>query len=77
MPRYYFDFCESDEISIDDVGLEFPDLAAAKADARRALSELFSQGKPSADRQELTVMVRDERGEQCLKAKLIFEAVVI
>ncbi|TIX82164.1 MAG: hypothetical protein E5V27_14030 [Mesorhizobium sp.] len=76
MPRFYFDWDESNELAIvDDIGLELPDLAAAKAEAAQALAEWSKN--VIADRQELAITVRDEHGHPCLRTHLIFEAIVL
>ncbi|TKD40628.1 MAG: hypothetical protein E5W98_20550 [Mesorhizobium sp.] len=78
MPRFYFDWDETNELAIvDDLGLELPDLAAAKAEAAKALAEWSKDVKPKADRQELAITVRDEHGQLCLRTHLIFEAIVL
>ncbi|RUV30319.1 MAG: hypothetical protein EOS23_18675 [Mesorhizobium sp.] len=78
MPRFYFDWDESNELAIvDDIGLELPDLAAAKAEAAQALAEWSKNVIPRADRQELALTVRDEHGHPCLRTHLIFEAIVL
>jgi len=70
MPKYYFDLVDGAETSIDDLGLEFADLEAARANALLALAEIARDKLPQGDRKELKIYVRDESGHILLTASL-------
>ena len=40
MKRYYFDMRDGENVTRDDEGLEFPDLAAAQEEAAKALADI-------------------------------------
>jgi hypothetical protein len=58
MPTYYFDVIDDGVFRVDEVGLEFENLAAAIAEAQRAVSEMVSEldGREAAS---LMIQVRD------------------
>jgi hypothetical protein len=58
MPRYFFDVVEDETTFLDEEGLEFSDLAAARADVLRTLGELARE-KLHSDRQSLEIRVRN------------------
>jgi hypothetical protein len=76
MALYFFD-TRDDDVFIEDVdGVELPDLEAAKAQAAASLAELAKDVLPGADRRDLAVEVRDDRGP-VLGALMRFEAIVL
>lgn len=76
MPLYFFDTRDEDAFIEDDVGLELPNLESAKIQASVSLAELARDVLPGTERRTLVVEVRDER-QQVLKAKMIFEEIVL
>ena len=70
MPRFYFDIADGPETGIDDVGLEFPNLEAARANALAALGEIARDELPDGDRRDFQISIRDEGGQVVLKATL-------
>ena len=76
MKRYYFDMRDGENVTRDDEGLEFPDLAAAQEEAAKALADIArdvvrkSVRAPSGQR--MVVEVRDDTGDVML-AKFTFE----
>jgi hypothetical protein len=76
VPRYFLDTRDEDAFVADDVGVELPDLEAAKALAAEALTELARDVVAGVDRRVLTVEVRD--GDRAvLEARLTFEAMLL
>jgi uncharacterized protein DUF6894 len=61
MPKFFFDLKDEDGIHRDDVGVELPDIDAAKAEARRALLEMSRDNlELGADRDgHLEMLIRD------------------
>jgi hypothetical protein len=67
---YFFDLVDGAETSIDDVGLKFANLEAARANALLALAEIARDKLPEGDRKELKIYVRDESRQILLTASL-------
>jgi len=67
MPRYFFDFRDEDGDHPDDVGLDFANLAAARAEALKALGEMVLEASAD-DRPELflAIDIRDGVGGRLL-----------
>jgi hypothetical protein len=76
LPRYFFDSYDDGRLLEDDVGLEYSDLEAVKAEAARALAELARDVLPGKVQRELAIEVRDEAGP-VLRAVMKFEALVL
>ncbi len=64
MMRYYFDLLDGDVIAVDEEGMEFPDLAAAQAEAARSLANMVRDAALdlAQDGVSLAVEVRDGNG---------------
>jgi hypothetical protein len=63
--RYYFDVREGEDISPDDEGMELASLAAAQAEAARALAEMARdkvRNRPDGAGHQMTIDVRDDDG---------------
>ena len=76
MPHYFFDTRDDDTFIDDDVGVDLPDLEAAKAVAATSLAELARDVIAGALRRVLVVYVR--KGQQrVLETRLIFEAILL
>lgn len=76
MPRYFFDSRDDDAFISDDIGGEYPDFEAAKAEAARALADLAKEVLPSSLRRELAIEVRGDQGP-VLIALMKFEAIIV
>lgn len=76
MPIYFFDTRDGDKFSRDDLGIDFPDLEAAKFEATMSLPELARNVIAGSLRRELVVEVRDARGP-VLTAMMRFEAEIL
>ena len=74
MPRFFFDVNDDIHV-IDDVGIELPDLDAAKAEATRTLAEIAGELLPNdGTRKTLAINVRNESGQVVLKTSLNYVA---
>lgn len=76
MPRYFFDTRDGDAFIENEIGLELPDVEAAKAVAAQSLAELARDVIPRSERRVLIVEVRDEE-RPVLEARLTFEVVIL
>jgi hypothetical protein len=65
VPRFYFDVSTGDDFTRDDVGLELASLEAAEREAKRGAAEMGCDSLQK-DRPEISVQVRNERGERVL-----------
>jgi hypothetical protein len=70
---YYFDTDDGDEKFRDEIGLELDDDQEARDEASRALAALAKEYVPGPVAQKnVTMRVRDERGEPLLQLSLSF-----
>jgi hypothetical protein len=76
MPVFFFDTRDDDSFMRDDIGIELPDIAAAKEQAALSLAELARDVLPSCMQRELAVEVRDASGP-VLAAQMRFEAMIL
>jgi hypothetical protein len=73
MPHYFFDTDDGATQFRDELGLELSDDQAARDEASRALAELALEYVPGgAPQKNLTMWVRDERGEPLLQLSMSF-----
>ena len=73
--RYYFDTRDGDTFIVDDVGVELPNVEAARDQAAIGLAEMAKDVLPGSVRRELAIEVRD--GQPVLRTSLVFEAVAL
>lgn len=66
MPRYFFDTREGQQLTPDDVGLEFDSLDAAEHAAACAAAEIGRDCLPKGDGHEVSVEVKNEHGQRML-----------
>lgn len=59
MSRYFFDVIDDDGEHVDDIGVELPDLEAAKAEGRRALLEMSRETLSADAKGRLEMRIRD------------------
>jgi hypothetical protein len=59
MPRYYFDVQDTQGLYRDDVGLDFPHMDAAIAEARRALADMARESLVLDGATDLSIIIRD------------------
>jgi hypothetical protein len=60
MNRYYFNFCNGEELSRDEVGMYLPNLDAAKEEATRVCQDLVAMEQ---DLSESAIQIADAGGE--------------
>jgi hypothetical protein len=58
MPKYYFDIRENDEIAVDELGMDLPDLRAAAVEAAQSLADMAKDVSPDSDCYSLAIEVR-------------------
>ena len=63
MPRFFFDIHDGENFRPDREGLELEDLEAAKAEAKKALSDIVRDEMPDGDRRDFTVDVKNAAGQ--------------
>jgi hypothetical protein len=73
MPRYYFDSRDDESFIADEIGLEFPDVEAARDEAVRGLADLARDILPEGIRRTLAIEVKDEFKRPLLRTALVFE----
>ncbi|WP_246529503.1 DUF6894 family protein [Microvirga zambiensis] len=67
---FFFDTDDGDFRTVDEVGMELSDIAAAKAEARAALADMAKDGLADGDPRDFVVSVRDEAGRTVLRVTL-------
>ena len=72
MPLYYFDIHENDEIVVDELGMDLPDLRAAAIEAAQSLSDMAKDLLPDDARYSLAIEVRSN-STPLFKAALAYE----
>ncbi|MFG3598308.1 DUF6894 family protein [Bradyrhizobium sp. RDI18] len=76
MKRYYFDLRDGDAVSVDEKGLELPDIEAVQEEAARSLVDMAKDAvrgrRFSGFGRGMEIEVRDEDGP-VLQAKFTFE----
>jgi hypothetical protein len=70
---FYFDVRDGDSIIRDDIGLEYPDIEAARDAAAVTLAEMAKDVLPGPLVHEMAVEVRDSEEDPLLRAALRFE----
>lgn len=70
MARYFFDTDDGEERVIDQVGIEFPTLDAARSQAVAALPGIAGDSPRLEDGREIVTVVRDETGRAIFRARL-------
>jgi hypothetical protein len=77
MAHYFFDTRDDGCVTMDDIGLDLPDLVAVKALAAKSLGELAVDVLPGSDERCLGVDVRDFESEPVLTTELVFKARIL
>jgi hypothetical protein len=73
MTRYFFDTLEDDTLDRDTEGVELPDDAAARNQAKAALTEMAREKLPNGNHMNLHVQVRHEAGHEIYRASLTLD----
>ena len=76
MPHYYFDVTDDEGSFVDETGIDFATLEAAKAEASCALAEMARDRLPGPDRLLFIVAVRDEGKEPLFEVRLTIEVLL-
>jgi len=71
MPRFFFDTYDGVNLLSDDIGQELESIAAAKAEARRALPDMGRDPFPDGDRRTFIISVRNAAGKVILRLALL------
>lgn len=77
MDWYFFDSRDDGEVTIDDFGIELPNLEAVKALAAKGLAELALDVLPGVCERCMGIDVRNERRGPVLTTELTFKARVL
>lgn len=59
MPRYYFDVQEDDGWSVDEVGIELPDMDSAIREARLAIADMMRDALREQSGEGILIRIRD------------------
>lgn len=59
MPRYYFDVQDDDGWSVDEVGIELPDMDSAIREARRAIADMMRDALREQSGEGILIRIRD------------------
>jgi hypothetical protein len=70
MPRYFFDTYDGDRFLPDDIGVEFENLEAARAEAQRSLPEMAREVLPDGNHRTFVVSMRNEAGAVVVRMSL-------
>ena len=73
MALYLFDTDDGTEFLHDGVGVELPNLDAARREATTALAEIAKDIIPGSEQRELTLIVRTETGKPILRLTISFD----
>jgi hypothetical protein len=74
MVRYFFDLVDGAKVQRDDIGLEFQDLADARAAAANVLGDVTRELLPGGARRHLVMKVRDTAGNYVHECSADFNA---
>jgi hypothetical protein len=75
MPHFFFDTICDQDLARDEVGIELPDLEAARQEAIRVLPDIARDELPNdGNRRDIMTDVRDETGRVVFTAQLSFTA---
>ncbi len=77
MPHYFFDSRDGDDLIRDDVGIDLPDLEAARFEATRALAEIASDVIPGSAGRSFSIEVRDQQGHVLARTAIVFDSTVM
>lgn len=74
MTRFYFDTHDGDRTERDTEGVELPDEARARAEAKAALTDMARDHLPDGNHMGFRVTIRDEAGQEIYSASLVMDA---
>lgn len=70
MPRFFFDSSDGREIIRDEIGIDLPDVLAARDEAINGLPDIARDKLPDGSSRDFMVKVRDEAGTYLFEARL-------
>ena len=70
MPRFYLDLREGERLVSDEEGLEFDGLDAAEYETAKTAAQIWWDRLLKGNPRDITVEVRNEHGQQVLKATI-------
>ena len=70
MPRFFFDTHDGDHVTIDENGLQFQDIEAAKDEAKKTLPDIVRDEMPDGDRRDFVIIIRNGAGEGIFQVTL-------
>jgi hypothetical protein len=73
LPRFYFDVREGTGFITDEMGLELDSIDAAEYEAARAAADIGRDHLPKGNARDVTIEVRDERGQQVVTVRVAME----
>jgi hypothetical protein len=74
MTRFYFDTNVGDRTERDTEGVDLPNEARARAEAKAALTDMARDHLPNGNHMGFRVTVRDAAGEEIYYASLVMDA---
>lgn len=74
MTRFFFDTQDGDKAERDTEGVELPDEARARAEAKAALTDMARDHLPDGNHMGFRVTVRNEAGHEIFSASLTMDA---
>lgn len=74
MTRFYFDTHDGDRTERDTEGVELPDEARARVEAKAALTDMARDHLSNGNHMDFRVTVRNEAGQEIYSASLVMDA---
>lgn len=74
MMRFYFDTSDGGSTERDTEGVDLPDEASARAEAKAALTDMVRDHPGISNHMGFTVTIRDASGREIYSARLVMEA---
>lgn len=74
MAKFFFDTLVDDTLDFDTVGVDLPDVEAAKSEAKAALTDMARDTPPRGNHMALLMKVRDETGAEIYVASLTIDS---
>jgi len=73
MPRFFFDFHDGNEITLDAEGSDLPDMQTVRDEATETLLAIAKDAlPPKGEARELSVRVRGEQNQHLLTISLVY-----
>lgn len=75
VPKFYFQLFDRDGAGTTETAYDFESIEAAKAEARRVLAEMATEGLPAAPLNMMSVELFDESRKPLAEIRLILEEI--